>query len=187
MPRFTKIPQDTFKAMQVEAGVICKNFNPENPDSFSEDDIICATTGGITVDCKPTYQDLGDDVDNCPVNVKELKRVTAWDVAMSFTSLGTSPELIKMALGCADIDDDKVTPRMDIKDEDFFDVWFVGDRADGGMVAVNMKNALSTDGLSLKTSKSGKGNISVNLAGHVSINKQDEVPMVFYSAEPNEG
>ena len=45
------------------------------------------------------------------------------------------------------------------------------------------KNALSTAGLSLKTSKDGKGNIGLTLTGHVSINDQDTMPMEFYSVE----
>ena len=43
---------------------------------------------------------------------------------------------------------------------DFSDLWWVGDRADGGMVAVQIKNALSTGGFSLKTTDNGKGQIS---------------------------
>ena len=56
--------------------------------------------------------------------------------------------------------------------------------ADGGLVAIQLLNALSTDGFSLKTSKNGKGQISLTLTGHVSINAQNVVPMVFYSLDP---
>lgn len=77
----------------------------------------------------------------------------------------------------------KITPRADLAQTDFSDIWWVGDRADGGMVAVQLKNALSTGGFSLQTTKNGKGQISLTLTGHVSINAQDVVPMVFYSAE----
>lgn len=90
-------------------------------------------------------------------------------------------------MGAADIDtsdETKVTPRRDLKQTDFRDLWWVGDRADGGAVAVQIKNALSTSGFSLKTTKDGKGNISMELTGHVSINAQDTMPMVFYSIEP---
>ena len=76
------------------------------------------------------------------------------------------------------------SPRMDLKQTDFSDIWWVGDRADGGFVAIQLKNALSTDGFSLQTSKNGKGQIALNIIGHVSINAQKEVPMVFYSADP---
>lgn len=187
MGKFTVIPQDTFDGLQLDAGVLLNTFNPATPTAPADEDIICATTGGITVACVPTFSDLGEDVDNVPVNMKELKHLDSWECTLSTTSLGTSPELIKMALGCADIDgtdETKIVPRADLKQTDFSDIWWVGDRADGGMVAVQLKNALSTGGFSLQTTKNGKGQIALTITGHVSINAQKEVPMVFYSADP---
>lgn len=184
MGKFTVIPKDTFDDLQLDAGVLLKNFTPATATAPQDSDIICATTGGINATCTPTYSDLGEDVDNCPNNMKELKHLDGWDCTLAFTSLGMSTAAIKMALGSADIDtsdNTKVTPRRDLKQSDFSDVWWVGDKADGGMVAIQLKNALSTGGFSLQTSKSGKGQISVTLTGHVSINSQSEMPMVFYS------
>lgn len=187
MGKFTVIPQDTFDGLQLDAGVLLNTFDPATPTAPDDEDIICATTGGITVACVPTFSDLGEDVDNVPNNMKELKHLDGWECTMSTTSLGTSPALIKMALGCADIDEtdtSKIVPRADLKQSDFSDIWWVGDRADGGMVAVQLKNALSTGGFSLQTTKNGKGQIALTITGHVSINAQKEVPMVFYSADP---
>lgn len=189
MPKFTVIPQSTFEEMQTDAGVLLKNFDPATPDAPEDADIICATTGGITAACVPTYSDFGEDVDNCPNNTKELKHLDGWDCSLAFNSLGTSPENIKLALGAADIDGSdttKVTPRSSLKQTDFSDIWWVGDRLDGGMVAVCLKNALSTGGFSLQTTKNGKGQTAVTLTGHVSITAQDVVPMEFYSAAPEE-
>lgn len=184
MGKFTVIPQDTFTALQLDAGVLLKTFNPSTAAAPSDEDIICATTGGISVSCVPTYSDFGEDVDNCPNNMKELKHLDGWDCKMSTTSLGTSPELIKLALGAADISGNKITPRRDLEQTDFSDLWWVGDRADGGMVAVKLMNALSTGGFTLQTSKNGKGQISIEITGHVSMSAQSVVPMEFYSADP---
>lgn len=181
MGRFTKIPQDTFEALQLNAGVLLKTFDPENAAEPNDEDIICATTGGINASCVPTYSDMGADVDNCPVNMMELKNLASWLCKMSFTSLGTSAESIKLALGAADVDGGKIIPRRNLKQTDFADIWWVGDRADGGLVAICLKNALSTGGFSLQTTKNGKGQVSVELTGHVSIDAQDEMPMEFYS------
>lgn len=189
MGRFTVIPENTFNALQLDAGVLLKRFNPALP-TIEDADIICATTGGINPTCKPTYSDFGEDVDNVPLNMMEFKHLDGWECALATTSLGTSPELIKLALGCADIDGSdstKIVPRMDLKQTDFSDIWWVGDRADGGFVAIQLKNALSTEGFSLQTTKNGKGQIALTITGHVSINAQKEVPMVFYSADPTEG
>lgn len=189
MGKFTVIPQSTFEEMQLDAGVILTNFTPATPTAPDDADIVCATTGGINVSCVPTYSDMGEDVDNCPVNTKELKHLDGWECTMSFTSLGTSPQSIKLALGAADIDSSdqtKITPRKDLKQTDFSDIWWVGDRADGGMVAVCLKNALSTGGFTLQTTKNGKGQVSVELTGHVSIETQSTMPMEFYSASAEE-
>lgn len=187
MGRFTVIPQDTFDGLQLDAGVLLKRFNPSAP-ALTDEDIICATTGGINASCVPTYSDLGEDVDNCPASMKELAHLDSWQATMSFTSLGTSKENIRLALGAADIDAETgaIKPRRDLKQTDFSDLWWVGDRADGGCVAIKLKNALSTSGFSLQTTKAGKGQISVELTGHVSINAQNDMPMEFYSLDPSE-
>lgn len=186
MSKFTVIPKDTFSGMQLNAGVLLKTFNPTSVAAPQDTDIICATTGGINPTCVPTYSDLGEDVDNCPVNMKELKHLDGWECKMSFTALGTSADNIRLALGAADVTTNKITPRRNLKQSDFSDIWWVGDRADGGCVAIQLKNALSTGGFSLQTTKSGKGKISCELTGHVSIDAQDEMPMIFYSIDKQE-
>lgn len=186
MGKFTVIPQATFDELQLDAGVLLKKFDPSNPVAPADEDIITATTGGINASCVPTFSDLGEDVDNCPGNMKELKHLDSWLCKLSFTALGTSAEKIRLSLGAADVDAQTgaITPRADLKQDDFSDeLWWVGDRADGGLVAIKLMNALSTGGFTLQTTKNGKGQISVELTGHVSINAQEVVPMVFYSKE----
>lgn len=186
MGRYTVIPTSAFDGLQLDAGVLLKRFNPLNPLPPADEDIICATTGGVNPSCVPQFSDLGEDVDNVPNNMKEYKHLDSWDVGLGTTSLGTTPELIQMALGCADIDENnsaKIIPRADLKQTDFRDIWWVGDKADGGFVAIQIKNALSTGGFSLQTTKNGKGQIALTITGHVSINAQKEVPMVIYSYE----
>ena len=180
---FTMIPKDTFDTLQLDAGVLLKNFDPESPAAPADGDIICATTGGVKADCIPSYKDMGEDVDNCPTNTMELKKLTGWDCRLGFTSLRATPDAIRLALGAADVSGNKVTIRRDLDHEkDFSDIWWVGDRADGGMVAIRLMNALSTGGFSLQTAKNGKGQIACELTGHVSINAQDTMPMEFYAA-----
>lgn len=186
MGAYTVIPQDTFNGLQMDAGVLLKKFDPATPGKVDDADIITATTGGIQISCQATYSDLGEDVDNCPTNMMELKHLDSWECTMAFTALGTSKESIRLELGAADINADTgaITPRRDLKQTDFSDVWWVGDRADGGCVAVQLKNALSTDGFSLQTTKNGKGQISTTLTGHVSMKDQNTMPMVIYSIDP---
>lgn len=184
MGKFTTISEDVFSQIQANAGVLLKSFTPATPTAPEDSNIITATSGGIQIACTPTYSDWGEDIDNVPNNMKEFKHLDGWDCTITFTALGTSPDMIKLALGAADVSDTKITPRRDLKQTDFSDLWWVGDRIDGGFVAVCIKNALSTGGFSFQTTKNGKGTISVTLTGHVSASAQDTMPMEFYSAEP---
>lgn len=185
MGKFTVIPQSAFKDLQTDAGVLLRNFDPEYPTAPEDEDIICATTGGINPACVPTYSDLGQDVDNCPNGTLELMHLDSWDCSLGFTSLGVSAETIRLALGAADVtaETGEIVPRADLKGTDFADIWWVGDKSDGGMVAICLKNALSTSGFSLQTTKNGKGQVAVTLKGHVSVNTQKEVPMKFYVSD----
>ena len=184
MGAYTVIPESTFQDMQLDAGVLLSQFDPANP-AVANEDIITATTGGVQATCQPSFSDLAEDVDNVPNGMKEFKHLDYWDCSLSTTALGTSPAMIKRSLGCADIDGTdttKIVPRADLKQSDFASsIWWVGDKADGGYVAIELKNALSTEGFSLQTTKNGKGQTSLTLRGHVSIRAQKVVPMVFYS------
>ncbi len=184
MGSFTRIPADTFKQIQTNAGILLYKFDPQNPQ-VDDKDIICPTTGGVTIRAVPATSDQGEDVDNCPANLLELKQIDSWDCGLEFTSLGTSTRSIRLALGAADIDSEDPThiiPRKNLKTTDAQDVWWVGDLAGGGMLAACVKKALSTSGFSLKTGKNAKGQTTVNLTGHVTVETQAEVPIELYSA-----
>lgn len=182
MPKFTKIPQSTFEELQLNAGILLKDFDPES-GTFADSDILTATTGGIQISVKPTYEDMGEDIDNCPKNTMQLKRKTdADEVTMSTTALCINKDLLLLQLGAADEDTNTgaIKPRKDLKTTDFKSLWWVGDKSDGGYVAAKISNALSTDGFSLKTTDKGKGQIGLGVTGHVDINAQDVIPAEFY-------
>ena len=181
--KFTKISKEAFKSMQINAGVVLNKFDPTGTTEIQDADIICATSGGVTAECKPNITDLGDDVDNCQKNTAELMQIEDYDCTLSFTALNVTTDVIKLALGAADVSEKKVTPRMTLDPTastgDFKDIWWVGDTIDGGFVAVKLMNALSTGGLSLKTTDKGKGNLSVTLTGCPRMD-DDTVPMEWY-------
>ena len=184
--KFNKVNPEIFNQLLVEAGILLSRFDPASTAAIDDDDIICATSGGIKADCVPSYTDFGEDIDNVPNNTMELKRLDGYECTFAFTALNVTTNVIKTALGAADIDSTdttKVTPRAELKLADFKPIWWVGDRTDGGMIAIKLINALSTGGLSLQTTKKGKGQLSVTLTGHISIENTDIVPMEFYVAE----
>lgn len=186
--KFTKIPADTFKMLQLNAGVLATTFAPATGTLDAEAQI-GATSGGINFTATPTYSDFGEDIDNCPKNTKELKRLDEWEVTMSGTFVAADTAIAKLLVGAADIDKQdttKVTPRNDLADADFGDIWFVGDYSDkngetnGGFIAIKLINALSTGGFQLQTSDKSKGQFSFTFTGHYSIAAQGTVPFEIY-------
>lgn len=186
MGRFTVIANDAFDALQVNAGVILTNFDPSNPYvTPASEDILATTTGGVNPTCTPTYSDYGEDVDNVPLNMMEFKNLDGWEAAMSFSSIKFNAANTKWSLGAADSEllangVTRVRPRRDVKLSDFKDIWWVGDKANGGAYAIKLLNALSTGGLNIQSNKNGKGTNQITVTGHVSINAQDIMPMEIY-------
>lgn len=191
MGRFTTLSSDAFDTLQLDAGVLLTRFNPANPVRPSSDDIIATTTGGIQVTCKPTYSDLAEDVDNAQNGLKEYMHLDSWECSIGFTSLKFNGDNTKWALGSADKTAStgytKVVPRRNLSQSDFSTIWWVGDKANGGAVAVKLMNAISSDGLSIQTTKNGKGQSTQTISGHPSVSAPDVVPMEFYDIDPIEG
>ena len=184
--KYTKIPTNTFQNLQMNAGILLDDFNPETGVIGN---IFGATTGGINFTATPAFSDYGEDIDNAPKNVLELKRLDSVEATMSGTFATVSASLAKLLVGAADIDGTDSThiiPRKDLETTDFKDVWWVGDKANGGFVAIHLINALSSEGFSLKTEKAGKGQTDVTLTGYVSLAEQNKVPMEFYSIDGEE-
>lgn len=192
MGRFTVIANDAFDALQVDAGVILTNFDVTNPyKTPTSEEILATTTGGVNPTCTPTFSDYGEDVDNVPNNMMEFKHLDGWEAAMAFSSIKFNADNTKWALGAAETQllangITKITPRRDVLQTDFKDLWWVGDKANGGAYAIKLLNALSTGGLNIQSSKNGKGTNQITVTGHVSINHQDVMPMEIYDIPPLE-
>ena len=186
--KYTKIPENTFKNLQLNAGVLLSSFTPSSA-TVSDEAIIGATTGGINFTAIPTYTDFGEDIDNCPKNMKELKKLDSWEAKCSGTFVTIDTAVAKSLIGAADIgtsDTTKVTPRNDLAQSDFNDIWIVGDYSDkngdtnGGFIAIHMMNALSTGGFQIKTEDKAKGQFAFEYTAHYSMSAQGTVPFEVY-------
>jgi hypothetical protein len=185
---FSKITADAINEMQFSAGMILSAFDPANP-SFTDEDVVCATTGDITATYKPTFENLFDEVNNAPENVKEGLIQTGEECGLAFTALNYTTKLLKLGIGAADIDAtaNKVTPRRQIQAADFGDIWWVGDKIGGGFAAAHLKNAFSLEGITITATNKGKGKIAISLRGFVSLKNQTEIPMEFFAIKGSNG
>lgn len=192
--RFTQLPTDMAKTIQLNAGVLAAEFAPATGVITG---IMGATSGGVNFNAAPEYIDFGEDIDNCPKNTKEMKVLDTWTATMSGTFVTVTPALAKILAAAADtdtLDTTKIVPRADILQTDFSDVWWVGDYSDktgatnGGFIAIHLLNSLSTGGFQIQSEDKSKGQFEFEFTGHYSIADMTTVPFELYvkagTAEP---
>lgn len=188
--KFTQVKPDAFEKLVLNAGIIVEGdgFNPAT-GVLVKSKILCASTGGFSFAANPTYRDEGADVDNCPDNTLQLKRVTAYDPAISGTALSVDSQNVKTFNGAADIDPDNtahIVPRTDLKASDFKDIWLIADYsnqntgANAGFVAIHLKNCLNTGGFQMTTTKDGKAQFAFDFHAHYDLGNISEVPFDIY-------
>lgn len=227
--RFTKIRPDTFERLQLNAGILIGDTpshymsSGEGADEGSADkhynvydtltklqdatwhDVLGSTTGGITFEATPEFTDFGEDIDNCPKNMKQLKRMNQWEVTMSGTFVMLDPNNTALLIGNADIHEyneaedsednslkieksARISPKTasDLNDECFKNLWWIGDygsdnsEESGGYVAIHMYNALSTGGFHFTSGDNEKGTFDFEFTAHYDMDDQDRVPFAVY-------
>ena len=182
--QFSQVPADTFSTIQMNAGILVDEFTP---NTGIIGNILGATTGGLTFNANPTYEDFGADVDNVPANTKQLKRVTAYDPAVSGNFVTMSATLAAQLGGLGTSSSGKFTPAHGFVTEVVDDVWIIGDYSDkntgaanAGYVAIHIIDALNTAGFQWSTTKDGKGQFAFDFHGHYDIASPDTVPFEIY-------
>lgn len=193
--KFTRIPETTFQKLQLNAGIMLTDFDPAT-GTVAENALMGATTGGVNFSAVPSFSDFGENIDNVPANVKELKKIDGWEVTMSGSFVTVDVNSAKLLVGAGDIDSGnqgKIIPRNELKDSDFTDIWWVGDYSDqngdsnGGFVAIHMLNGLNTGGFSVQSTNKGKGEFAFEFTGHYSLEDQTKVPFEVYVKTGSEG
>ena len=195
MAKFTQIPTDTFKKLHLNAGILTSEFHPATGE-LTATNIIGATSGGVSFEAVPTFTDFGEDIDNCPKNTKELKRIDVWECKMSGSFVTMDTKVATSIVGAADVASDdptKVVPRNAIGAKDFKDIWWVGDYSDinvdgssagkagkAGFIAIRLINALSTGGFKIQSGDKAKGTFEFEYTGHYSLENIDTVPFELY-------
>ena len=192
--KFTQIPTTAFEDIQLNAGILVDSFVPATGTIGR---LLGATTGGVSFNDSVEYTDFGEDIDNCPKNMLELKKLDSHEVTMSGTFVTLSAATAKMLAAAADVDDldsTHIVPRNELLATDFVDLWWIGDYSDvntgdnAGFVAIHLMNALNTGGFQIQSADKGKGQFAFEFTGHYSMDAQDTVPYEVYiqhgGAEP---
>lgn len=187
--KYTQIPANTFKQIQLNAGVLTDSFNPA---TGAIGNILGATTGGAAFADALEFVDFGEDIDNCPKNTKELKVLDSHTVTLSGTYVTVSADLAARLVAAGDVDEadaSHVVPRNDLLPSDFKTIWWVGDYSDvnngsdAGFIALKLMNTLSTGGFQIQSTDKGKGQFAFEYTAHYSIEDPDTVPYEIYIKE----
>ena len=185
--QFTQVPSTTFSTLQINAGIIVDEFTPSTGVIGN---LLCATSGGITFNANPSYEDFGSDVDNVPANTKQLKRVVSYDPTVSSNAVTMTAALAAKMSGpgaFATGDSTHYVPEHGFATDVADDIWVIGDYSDkntgaanAGFVAIHIKDAINTGGFQWTTTKDGKGQFALDMHGHYDINSPDVVPYDIY-------
>lgn len=177
--KYTKVNPDAYKEIQFNACVLCTDFDVETGE-LDETDIFATTSGGISLEVVPTFTDLGENIDNVKSNTKELKRLSDWSVHASGTHATINESLAQRLLVASDISDGKITLRDFLKDEDFKDIWIVGDYGEeGNFIAVKLYNVINNEGLKMTTTNKDKGTFAFDYIAHSSLTGGEIFEMYF--------
>ena len=184
--KYTQIPSTAFQNIQLNAGILVDEFNPATGVIGN---LLGATSGGVQFTDTVSYKDFGEDIDNCPKNMKELKKLESHEVKMSGTFVTVDATTAKWLVAVGDVDaqdDNHIIPRNDLLSTDFKTIWWIGDYSDvntgdnAGFMAIKLINALNTGGFQIQTTDKEKGKFAFEFMGHYSMAAQDTVPYEIY-------
>lgn len=196
--------KDTANNLQLDAGIICKGIeNPYKPTAGElKSKCIGATSGGAEFEVTPEITNIFEDLDDAKGKYKGGVEITNIDIVFSFTMKEMTAENFKLAMGCADItkveaesSSDKLphtllTPRLEIKDEDFIDnICWYGRKRNGEKVCIVLNNVFNEGGLNYTSESAGKGSLEVELHAFFDLKNPDKVPyeVIIFDASANLG
>ena len=197
----TGLRKETFENLQLNAGIMLKNFDLSEYTDASTlkaaiasaitagTNLLGATRGGgsFTV----TREIRTPEIDGLRYNFVGGNFVDSADAYLSTTLLEVTPDNLVLALGNATKTTSgkktTITMHTAIQDADYIEniVW-VGDLNDGRFVAISLNNALNTADFSLTFSDKSEGTLAVELHAHQSeVDDYDTAPFqIVYFDKP---
>lgn len=187
----TPLRSETFENLQLNAGIFLKNFTYDSITDASAlktaiasaitagTNILGATRGGGTF--VVTREIREPDIDGRRYPFKGGKFVDSADARLSTTLIEVTPQNVKDVLGgTLTTSGKKTTIKLStaISDSDYLtNVVWVGDLADGRMVAIVLYNALNTADFTLTFADKNEGTLAVEFHAHQEdVDDYDEAP-----------
>lgn len=187
---YKMIKPTTLEELTMNVFMLVNAFDPATFDfetGIAGSTILASTTGGVTFADAPEYTDFGDDIDNCPKNCMELKKKDDGEVTLSGNLVTVNKALVKMLIGAATIEGNKITPDADLRQSHFTDtLWGIADWGDGGLLAIKMKRVLNTSGFSAATTDKNKGQFAFTFTCHKTIKDVKNPAYEVYILTPDD-
>ena len=159
----------------IDAGAVWKNYG------LTGEKLIGATSGGNEFNVKINFRQI--KCDGVKGDAKGLKRIVSTEVSLKTNLLEVTTETLAMILlgqvdTTTDVDYDIITGKTTILDTDYLEnVAIVGTISGSDKpVIIIVKNALSLDGLTVKTEDDGDNVLPCTFGGHIDPNSPLDLP-----------
>ncbi len=176
----TSLRKNTYQHLQLGAGLFLKDFHweeAETPEALkemiadailAETNILGATRGGGTFQCKPEVRRI--DADGARYADKSATVNDCWTVKLTGTMLEITPEGFASALMGAEVTREGgitiLRTRTDLTDNSFIPrLCWVGDTS-RGFVLIELENALNIAGATFSFADKGEGTLPFEYQAH---------------------
>lgn len=188
--KFSGVTAETPKHLLLDAGAFYKNYDFTKTPDLNATALIGATQGGGSFSAVPTVRKI--EIDGVKGSAKGTSVIDDWAVTMVINVKEVTAKSLVLALGAASSAAStqtgltgytEIKPRNEFLDADYADniVW-VGrlSGAPNDPVIIVLKNALSTNGLSLTMADKAEGVIAITLTGHYGLEDSETPPFAIY-------
>lgn len=187
---FSGFTAGTAKHLQLDAGAFLKDYDASTDtwETAKATKLIGDTVGGGSFSAVPTVRRI--EVDGVKGAAKGLETIDEWVVTLTANVKEVTVESIKLALGAAASEATssapanytKITGKNEISDSDYLEnmTWVGRLSGSNKPVIIIVKNALSTNGLTISFADKSEGVIPVTVTGHYTQDDLETPPFEIY-------
>ena len=174
------VKSDTIENTEFEAGLILKNKFTTSSAFSKDNDVLCATTGGIRVTIAQQKQVI--KFDGVLDNTAGIERVVGWTASVTFSTKEVDSAMVKRALGYAEssttTNKETITLKQGVIDESEYENFYIlGKMGDGSWRQIIINKAMNVSGLNETRNDKGETEIAFELHANYGIDTQDTPPV----------
>lgn len=174
------VKSDTIENTEFEAGLILKNKFTTSSAFSKDNDVLCATTGGIRVTIAQVKQVI--KFDGVLDNTAGIERVVGWTASVTFSTKEVDSGMVKRALGYAastsETNKETITLKQGvIAPSEYENFYILGKMGDGSWRQIVINKAMNVSGLNETRNDKGETEIAFELHANYGIDTQDTPPV----------